>query len=239
MLHQPNDEQLDHFFQRLNKPLKRMPQPARTELHQELRQHLDALIAAHEELGSPPEEAFQLALRQFGDPAKVGRKLWWEWFLSTQRRPSEAVIAAGYALLLYALSDLLFALPPLLAPIGPAPVPGSFRSAMQSGGGGFLQYVQTLERLIGLAMTLGVPSLVGLLVGRKFPRHALKVMFGIALAPTVWILPSIVFSNLPLGQSFAGPWPAAIACAALCGGLGARCGVTRRPPAVPTRRRSP
>ena len=235
MHHQPNDEQLDHFFQRLNRPLKRLPQPLRAELHQELRQHLDALAAAHEELGSPPEEAFQHALRQFGDPGRVGRKLWWEWFL-TSCRPSEAVRAAGYALLLYALCDLLFALPSLLAPIGPAPIPGSLRAAMQSGGGGFLRYVQTLELLIGLAMTLGVPSLVGLLVGRKFPRHALQAMFGVALAPTVWILPSIVFSSLPLGQSAAGPWPAALACAALFGGLGALCGATRRPPAVPTRR---
>lgn len=223
MLHQPNDEQLDHFFQRLNKPLKRMPQPARAELHQELRQHLDALIAAHEELGSSPEEAFELALRQFGDPAKVGRKLWWEWFLSSRQKPSEAVTAAGYALLLYALCDLLFALPSLLAPIGPAPVPSSFVTATESGGG-FLQYVQTLALLAGFAMTLGVPAFVGLMVGRKFPRPSVKAMIGVALAPTVWVLPAIVTANLPLGQNFAGPLPVAIACAAVFGCLGARCG---------------
>ena len=83
---QLSDEQTQQFFERLNKPLKHMPQNVRAELHTELRQHLDALVAANEELGSSPEEAFELALRQFGDPAKIGRKLWWEWFLGSRRR---------------------------------------------------------------------------------------------------------------------------------------------------------
>lgn len=230
MFHQHNDEHLDQFFQRLNKPLKRMPQPARAELHAELRQHLAALVAAHEELGSTPEEALDLALRQFGDPAKIGHRLWWEWFLSSRRRPSEGFLAAGYALVLYALCDLLFALPPLLAPLGDRLVPSSCMAALRSGGD-FLRYAQTLE-LLGLltvlAMTLGVPALVGWLVGRKFPRHSLRAMFGVALAPTVWILPAIVLANLPPGQGFAGPLPAALACAAGVGGLGAVLGGARK-----------
>lgn len=65
----------EDWFQRLNAPLKRLPAQERAELHTEVRQHLDALAAAHEELGSPPDEAWRLALAQFGDPTRIGRRL--------------------------------------------------------------------------------------------------------------------------------------------------------------------
>ena len=52
-----NDPQVEHWFQRLNAPLKRLPAEERTQIHQEVRQHLEALAAANEELGSSPEEA--------------------------------------------------------------------------------------------------------------------------------------------------------------------------------------
>ena len=74
-----NDYQVEQWFQRLNAPLKRLPAEERVALHSEVRQHLDALVAANEELGSSPEEAWALALAQFGDPAQIGRKMYQEW----------------------------------------------------------------------------------------------------------------------------------------------------------------
>ena len=74
-----NDPQVEQWFQRLNAPLKRLPAEERTQLHHEVRQHLEALAAANEELGSSPSEALELALQQFGDPSKFGKKMAQEW----------------------------------------------------------------------------------------------------------------------------------------------------------------
>jgi hypothetical protein len=81
-------EPLTEFFQQLNAPLQAMPVQDRAELHTEMRQHLDALVAAHQELGASSEEALRAAIQQFGDPGKTGKNLFREW-RRTGRRPSE------------------------------------------------------------------------------------------------------------------------------------------------------
>jgi hypothetical protein len=55
------------------------PYARRQELRAELRAHLLSMVAAYEELGSPPEEAIGQALRQFGDPRRLGRRWAREW----------------------------------------------------------------------------------------------------------------------------------------------------------------
>ena len=70
-----NDPQVEQWFQRLNAPLKRLPTEERVNLHLEVRQHLEALVAANEELGSSPSEAWEHALTQFGDPGMFGRRM--------------------------------------------------------------------------------------------------------------------------------------------------------------------
>lgn len=74
-----NDPHIEDWFQRLNAPLKRLPADERTQLHLEVRQHLDALAAANAELGSSPDEARRFALEQFGDPSRFGKKMVQEW----------------------------------------------------------------------------------------------------------------------------------------------------------------
>lgn len=69
------NEAAEAWFKRLNAPLKRLPAEERAELHQEVRQHLESLAKANEELGSSPEEAWEHALTQFGDPGKFGRQM--------------------------------------------------------------------------------------------------------------------------------------------------------------------
>jgi hypothetical protein len=83
-----NDLRLEEYLARLDTQLFPMPVEARRELRHELRQHLEVLIIAHEELGSTGEEAVSAALHQFGDPVRIGRRLADEW----QRR-------GGYGLL--------------------------------------------------------------------------------------------------------------------------------------------
>ena len=70
-----SDPHVDEWFQRFSGALKRLPAAERADLHQEVRQHLESLVAANEELGSSPQEAWQLAMAQFGDPAKIGWRL--------------------------------------------------------------------------------------------------------------------------------------------------------------------
>lgn len=88
-----DDQRVKRFFFRLDEPLRGIPAPERAELHTELRQHLETLVATHLELGASPEEAIEAALRSFGDPAIVGRKLMREWRLKN-RDPFWATVAA-------------------------------------------------------------------------------------------------------------------------------------------------
>jgi hypothetical protein len=71
----PSKRPFDEYLGQLSRPLGLAPHEWSDELRQELRQHLEALVAAHIELGSSPEEAVAAALRQFGDPVLIGRRL--------------------------------------------------------------------------------------------------------------------------------------------------------------------
>lgn len=75
----PHDPQVQDYLRRLDSTLRRLPPQERAGLHAELREHLNALIAAHVELGASPTEAVDAALRQFGDPVKIGKRLTHEW----------------------------------------------------------------------------------------------------------------------------------------------------------------
>lgn len=66
---------LEQYLDRLEEPLAAFPSEVRAEWREEARQHLLHLIAAYEELGTPPDEAVQAAIRQFGDPEHIGKNL--------------------------------------------------------------------------------------------------------------------------------------------------------------------
>ncbi len=227
-----DDSQTELFLARLNPPLRWMPRAARMELHAELRQHLDALAAAHEELGSTPEEAFDLALRQFGDPAKIGRKLWWEWFWSSRPCVSKECQAALHALLVYVAFDLLLFLPPLLLGDGHTFPPGlraAIQTFIQNNSSGFFAMLlsRTLDIVLLSLLTTGIPLLAGFTAGRKFPGRAIKAARWIALAPMVWILPALALAVTPLGQNGLLDICFGIGIAAVFGGLGAFWGGAR------------
>jgi hypothetical protein len=74
-----NTEQMEQYFHQVNRSLGKMPPQERAELHSELRQHLDGLIDAYQEMGLPPDEALRATLIRFGDPRKIGRRMYWEW----------------------------------------------------------------------------------------------------------------------------------------------------------------
>jgi hypothetical protein len=77
------EDYLDHVCAPL---VGTVPYERRLELRSEVRCHLQTLIEAFEELGSPYNEAVDSALRQFGDPALIGREWQTQW---QSHRPAE------------------------------------------------------------------------------------------------------------------------------------------------------
>jgi hypothetical protein len=70
-----NLNRLDEYLDECEAPLARLPITERDEWRDEARQHLLALVEAHVELGVSEEEAVEAALRQFGEPRQLGKKL--------------------------------------------------------------------------------------------------------------------------------------------------------------------
>jgi hypothetical protein len=157
------NEELDRWFQRLNAPLKRLPSDERTAIHLEVRQHLEALAKANEELGSSLEEAWEHALTQFGDPGRFGKKMVQEW---QQKKPSfRADMVAIFACL-------------------------GLEALMGFGGSWVIQslaawwanqnhYAHSLN-LFAITNDISLyalPIAILVLMGRKFPFQALKSVF--------------------------------------------------------------
>jgi hypothetical protein len=79
---------LEQYLDRLEQPLAALPRDVRSEWREEARQHLLHLIAAYEELGTPADEAVLAAIRQFGDPDRIGANLERPTLTLTRRQPS-------------------------------------------------------------------------------------------------------------------------------------------------------
>ena len=175
MFSQFDNEEVETYFHRLNAQLKKMPPEDRAELHQELRQHLDALAAAHEELGATPEEAARAALRRFGDPKRLGRKMFQEWWQTVHSGERQVVPAILTVLLIHfvfifaalvwwpkthVLLDMTFAAPPVAGVTA--------RLLFPTGGlkGVAIGYVFALSLVVFPAMGISVEDfLMSLLVG--------------------------------------------------------------------------
>jgi uncharacterized membrane protein len=67
--------QLDHYLETIEGRLKNLPPARRQEEMQEIRQHLEALVAGHRIAGLSKEEAVAAAIRQFGHAEQVGQAL--------------------------------------------------------------------------------------------------------------------------------------------------------------------
>ncbi len=175
MLRLLGNKELDAWFQRLNTPLKRLPADERRELHAEVRQHLEALAAANEELGSLPEEAWEHALTQFGDPGKFARRMVWEW------RRGQGWVSPDMAAVLYGCGVHAVASVGFLALFCVVSVLDYFFGE------------RILGRGVGWLLTagyfVGVPGLTGFKLGRKYPsqasKSALHTAFVLPILPTL------------------------------------------------------
>src|SRR5258708_79294 len=77
------DGRLQDYLDRIMAPLvETVPYEKRGGLRAELASHLDALVAAHIEMGSSLDGAVELTLAEFGDPRKLARRWLAEWRLA-------------------------------------------------------------------------------------------------------------------------------------------------------------
>jgi hypothetical protein len=70
-----NLSRLEQYLDELERPLAGLSEGVRSEWREEARQHVLGLAAAHEELGSSPDEALEAALRQFGNARRIGEQV--------------------------------------------------------------------------------------------------------------------------------------------------------------------
>ncbi len=96
MFSPPNTPNVSSWFQRLEAAWRRMPAEERTRQREEVQQHLAGLVAEKVAQGQPSEDAWNAALKQFGDPTQIGRKIYHEWCQSkTGFRADVSAIAFG------------------------------------------------------------------------------------------------------------------------------------------------
>ncbi len=165
-----NDPQVEQWFQRLNAPLKRLPAAERAEMHEEVRQHLDALVAANEELGITPQEAWEYALQQFGDPTRIGRRLAWEWRRGRGLVSPDITADMGAVLCGLGASTVVYAGISLAYVFLCTPAR-------------YGEFLNSHREIMAVAMSVVFPILMGLMVGRKCPMRALT---GALYAALLW-----------------------------------------------------
>ena len=157
------------WFRRFDAASRHLPAEERVSQREEIQQHLVGLVAANMALGQPNEEAWKAALKQFGDPTQIGRRIDQEW-QQGRTGPSadkDAIrYAAGhigcyfaYFLIPYALRDICLDGSKDL--IGFAPLPTAVYLIYAFGG--------------------AIP--VGVLIGRNRPLQAVRAAF---YASLVW-----------------------------------------------------
>ena len=177
-----SDPQVEQWFQRLNGPLKRLPAEERAELHQEVRQHLESLAAANEELGSSPEEAAEFALKQFGDPGKFGKRMAQEWHQGkTGFRADLVAVLLGCGLQVVGLYSMI-----TLCCLWEGVFYNPGDKVYHHG-----QATLAAVMVVSNALLYGGAAGMSVLVGRKHPYQALKSGF-YAMVPYVaiasWVL---------------------------------------------------
>jgi hypothetical protein len=158
------DDYLDHVYAPL---VGVVPYARRQELKAELRAHLETLAASYEEVGSMPDAAVVLALRQFGDPRDLSRAWAQEW----RRAGSSAPIQPAWRSMKRALG--WFGPATLLAFVMSGIVTAACIGRLEG---------SAPNPLLLLALINGlIPIAAGIATGRRSPaRPALGAFFALA-----------------------------------------------------------
>ena len=154
------------WFQRFDAASRRLPAEERASQREEIQQHLDGLVAAKVALGQPLEAAWEAALRQFGDPAQIGRKMYQEWQQGrTGFRADMKAILFGLG-----LTWLLSIVFPLCAFV-------QLLWAHSHGASNFNGSMFDLPLIARQAAGYGGALLICTAIGRKYPSQAIRAAF--------------------------------------------------------------
>jgi len=158
-----DDPQVEEWFRQFDAALRFLPAEERAVQRQEIQQHLEALVAAHQELGSTPAEAWRLALTQFGNPTKIGRKIYEEW-QQGRTGPDADKQAIAYAAGLIGCYFAYFLIPYML------------RNIWLNGERDLIGFAP-FPAAVYLIVLLGGTLPVGIVIGRTRPLQAIKSAF--------------------------------------------------------------
>lgn len=150
---------VEEWFERFNARLRRLPAEERSQMQLEVRQHLEALAAANEERGGSPQEAWERAVEQFGDPAKIGERLLCE-YQESRSGPYSGLIAVGFGIGLHLLRFGLYWLWILMPTLSL-----HYQSS--------IWYSPPLNTLLAYAF----PLLIPFIIGRIYPYQAIRGAF--------------------------------------------------------------
>ena len=170
----PNSESLETYLSQIAHELRDLPAQARADELREIESHLRALVLASQQIEDVSEaEATETALRQFGSPKGVGRKLRRAW----ERRQPEAWWRALLAPIL-ALNFSTYVIDPFLQGFTISYVPPSFASIM------------AMMMLLTFAMTYGMG-----LISPKRAKLSVGIMLAFIVAPSL-LTATFTFSAL-------------------------------------------
>lgn len=176
-----DDTQAEEWFRRFDAASRRLPAEERASQRREIQQHLEGLVAANEASGKSHDEAWRAALTQFGDPTKIGRKMYWEWQQGRTgfRADMQAILfGIGLQVLRRLAVQLLYFF--------------WFNSLYAHG-----QNLTGFAFVVNLGFTYGATTLIYAAVGRRYPLQALKSAFYTDVLWNLWnwLLFAIAASN--------------------------------------------
>jgi len=152
----PNNTRVEEWFQQLEKAARYLPGDEREKLHQELRQHLESIVADNINAGQSAEEAWAVALGQLGNPGQIGRKVYLVW------KQARGGFRAEIGAILFVLC-LNFALVTFR----------SFCFGLWTHAHGW----QSISGITYFLISFGIAVVVGFASGTLFPVQALKSAF--------------------------------------------------------------
>ena len=180
----PHDSQTpEEWFRHFDAASRRLPAEERASQREEIRQHLEGLVAAKTALGQSPEAAWVAALKQFGDPTQIGRKMSQEWQQGRIGfRADMKAILFGFGL------DWLLSIVLVLYTVI------RFLWAHFHGVSDFSGRMFYLPPTVRQVAGLGGALLICTVIGRKYPLQAIRAaLYSSLLWGLFEVLPLVVF----------------------------------------------
>lgn len=176
---------VNDWFRRLDAAWRHLPAEERASQREEIQQHLEGLVAANITLGQLPDDAWKAALKQFGDPTRIGRKMYQEWQQGRVgfRADMKAILfGVSLGLVSWFVQGLLWNF--WFARLY------SEHDSLYTHGHGLVGLALVVSRVVGY----GGAALISVTIGRKYPFQAIKSTFYADVLWSLWVCGAITVS---------------------------------------------